>query len=170
MRTRFAPILGGIIVVLAAVSVSGFSPAPEPETFARDYLLQPVPITDGCIDCIVCTSGHRTQDLADPTSAYAEYPDGIHGCKGDASCWEHGVCGGGSETFLPLNSSDPVAHMEGVRAGLLSGDWEGLRALLSSNADVALVSERRAIQVTGCEGRVVGHFPLSGIEVALLQE
>lgn len=114
-----------------------------------------------CIDCSLCAiegvTGHKTME-GDSTSIYNEESqegthDGFHSCLTDVFCDSHdGTCD------LP-----DLAWLENLSAAASSGREAAIQWLNDTGGArwAAFAPDRRAIQVRGCGGEVIAHFPLS---------
>jgi hypothetical protein len=62
-----------------------------------------------------------------------------------------------------------VSTLEALRLALLSGDPEELASVFVEVSPRATLNRaRKAVQVTGCSGQVVAHFPLTEGQYAAL--
>ena len=126
---------------------------------------------DGCIDCGGCGDNfHYTNDEA-PLPTYSLWPDqSLHPylqCF-PGTCLVHGICGGDDQEDMAAQPS-VASELEAVRQAVASGDAEVLSDVLrTASPRVKLSTERSAIQVSGCGGEIVAHFPLPAATIETL--
>jgi hypothetical protein len=136
-----------------------------------------------CVNCSVCglgggSFGHTTT-AGDSTSIYdsddggdTEDHDGAHGCAtGECHAYNMACPGWGTDTGgqypggPPGGDDDAAAvglHLEAIRSALTGGELGLARRLAAAGpAAIVYVRERDAVQVVGCRGEVVLHFPIS---------
>jgi hypothetical protein len=150
-------LLIGFVVLLQPVASS----QPGPGTSSGEASNPLNPERRICIDCVICGANQHMTGVWGPNPDYSEYPDGQHSCpEGWGTCLEHGICGGKDEEDSAAQPS-LSSELEAVRQALASGDAEVLSDVLrTASPRVKLSTERSAIQVSGCGGEIVAHFPL----------
>jgi len=118
---------------------------------------------DGCIGCLPCGFHHETGQRG----PLDDYSGEIHDCpSGWGSCTSHGICGGGEEE----NEIALVNDLEAIRRAFLNGEIANLRSTVHASPRVTILASRQAIQVFGCKGKVVAHFPLDQVDFATLND
>ncbi len=151
--------------LLAAVAVMGIVPMGTGGARATDPgdMDLALPFIRGCNGCDACNwpTWHHTNFVP----PMADYSPPQHACQmGD--CLEHGICGGLEPD--PAESA-VVSTLEALRLALLSGDPEELASVFVEVSPRATLNRaRKAVQVTGCSGQVVAHFPLTEGQYAAL--
>lgn len=152
-----------LTVLFAGTAVSAFiaSPTAASATEPSALLSQPVGTLEACDDCSACDPpgaaevGHKT--FAGDASSIHERNAGPHG-----DCWDTGTCGMFHPPTCQPSHDDMLASLEAVRQAVLEGDGDALRELVRDRVEtVSWVPSRNAVQVRGCKGFIVAHFPLS---------
>src|SRR5690606_19103133 len=120
----------------------------------------PVP----CLDCSLCYEGDNLGHKAfegDETSIYS-YGVGPHrDCFGTGSCASQHPPSSGCPGTQGLTAADLQALLDRTRRAIAAGDVVTARIIASLNGPaVQYVAERDAIEVLGCGGRIIAHFPL----------
>jgi hypothetical protein len=141
-------------IVSLAVLFSGATWTPGP--VSPDPGLE-APFEDGCTGCRTCygVSYWHNTNYAPPL---ADYSGPQHLCQ-MGNCGDHGICGGEEET---QNEVALVDELEAIRRAFQYEGPKGLRKVLEeSSSRVAVNRTRMAVQVTGCSGGIVAHFPLT---------
>lgn len=130
-----------------------------------------------CFDCLECWE--NTHMLIEPIVP----PGGVIGVHPHPCTENNGDCGPYTSCLMEEEQDDAQtalasaiqrgAAAERVRTALLRDDFGALRSSLEGGQDAShlyLNAERSAIQVLGCGGSVVAHFPLSKEQVASLTQ
>jgi len=143
-RARSALALYGPIPVLVLLAAGWARGTVPPASVVRA-----TEIAVGCSKCSWCLNGHEAPPGSDQ--------NGIHDyCIPLADCNGHGPCSPES----PIGLLETQV-MELVDQFVDSGDEEALYRMLSDFPEKAVLNlERRAVQITGCDGELVAHLPL----------
>ena len=160
MRAMTFFLLSAVLVILLSGAARAPDPVP-PDPVPPNPGLE-TPFEDGCTGCRTCygVSYWHNTNYAPPM---ADYGGPQHLCQ-MGNCGEHGICGGEEEA---ADQVALVAELEAVRKALLSEELQELRRVLSkASSRVALNGTRMAVQVTGCSGDIVAHFPLTEAQLA----
>lgn len=152
-----------IALLAAIIAATGWTVTPPtvtPPPTRPDVLDAPFNGFAFCIGCFTCMSGGHSTETA-PLSNYAG--TGHDGQCLSGSCLVHGVCGGLAQ--MGLEPPVPAVRLQdyaALRHALRSQSTEELVAVLKSMDSRLQVSKsRQAVQVLGCNGTVVAHFPIS---------
>jgi hypothetical protein len=153
MFYRLAGAIVTMTVVLTIASVGMGRPLAAAES--PDLLAVPFGLMEGCLDCSNCGSDGHKAFTGDETSTH-EYAAGPH-----SQCWETGDCAlqhppECRESFASISEA-----LEGVRNAVSGDEVTAIERLLAENNLVRFEAARSAIQVLGCKGQIVGHFPVS---------
>jgi hypothetical protein len=114
--------------------------------------------------------GSNLHSFGSMGSIYDCYPNSCHvnlGQPGQCKDW-HCDCGIhcvnlGSEGA----SATPVTpEVKALATALTNGDAKAIEGLLAKNTDLNYNVDRKAIQVTGCNGTVEYSFPVDGIKIS----
>lgn len=149
--------LVGVMVVLTAVvtmsRLGGRLEAAEPV----NVLTMAFGSMDDCVDCFECGgNGHKAFQLL---NGYHELGAGVH-----STCFETGSCALQHPMTCNIGSTELKETLERVRLAVLAADEVQLIRIVGDDDRVQFVQTRSAVQVVGCGGQVVAHFPV-GAEV-----
>lgn len=146
--------IGLLVLVVLLEPLAGVGPS---RGSTDQGLLKPIDSPFDCIDCISCGLQQHATGWWSPNPDYSP-EDGPHTC-GSGWCLSHGVCGGKEEesaTETPLE-----VELEAIRRAVASGQASELSDVLGwASPRVKMSTSRSAIQVSGCGGEIVAHFPL----------
>lgn len=180
------------LAVLSAWATLGAAPATAPAATGNGL---EVPFTTACAGaCTSCgrlghehgsgeqvSTGHSCQDFTEcdhaPCSSgggdttpnepvgFHHHGDPLHHHGNRLARHSHD----GAANVLPGHDGRVVANLERLRLGLRDSDNDAIRAAIEAgNGHIELVPERQAVQVVGCRGIVIAHYPLTPMQLAAL--
>jgi hypothetical protein len=109
--------------------------------------------------CEICDddSGHDN-GIVNPSGA--TNTGTIHGCGQGSTCNFHNGC----------QNPEFAAQIASLSEAIQSDETMVIRRILKSDPAIRMNEARAAIQVYGCDGRVLAHMPVSGPQLAMLTE
>lgn len=149
------------IVVVPFLAFTLLSPfgTTVPGTQLADPIIVPF-ASAGCVTCEDCGNPytHRTEGPVDNGVSGSPHP-----CEFGSDCSDHNsICGD-----FALTSED----LGKVRDAVVSDDPVAMKHVLAAlQGQAEYVAARNAVQVLGCDGSVIAHFPLKSNVLRTLAE
>lgn len=156
MRNKGVRLLGFLMLLVVVGGSSSMSRRVQAAS-----LIMPMEVTDGdCIGCVHggCEEGFHDAFETSPPLNFWTRNGGVHNgtpCMEGTCYTNHGPwnCGGAE----PITLGD----VETIRLALVRNDSRGLEQLMQEHPGrIVFNSARAALQVFGCGGEVLAHFPV----------